>query len=76
MRREGRRAGALAVLSATTLLALTLACGDTRKRPVPPSLDLAFDTAQIIPRKCEGRQFQGFNLPPNHFYKVEPFLFE
>jgi hypothetical protein len=30
------------------LLVLAAACGDTRQRPVPPILDLAFDSTQII----------------------------
>jgi hypothetical protein len=30
------------------LLLAAAACGDTRRRPVPPTLDIAFDTTQII----------------------------
>jgi len=45
---RGHGAGTLAGLATALLLALSAACGDTRKRPVPPSLDFAFDTTQII----------------------------
>jgi len=41
---RGRAVG----LAGLSLLALAAACGDTRQRPVPPILDLAFDTTQII----------------------------
>jgi hypothetical protein len=38
----------IAGLAGAALLALAAACGETRKRPVPPALDLAFDTTQVI----------------------------
>jgi hypothetical protein len=38
----------VAQLSLGTLLMLAAACGDTRRRPVPPSIQIVFDTTQAI----------------------------
>ena len=40
--------GRVAGLGGAALLALAAACGDTRQRPVPPLLDIAIDSTQLI----------------------------
>jgi hypothetical protein len=35
-------------MAGLALLALALGCGDTRRRPVPPSIQIVFDTTQDI----------------------------
>lgn len=48
MKGEGRRAGGLPGLVGVALLTLAAACGDTRARPVPPQIQLVFDTTQTF----------------------------